>query len=168
MKISFNLNSEQVSIDIEDHMTLLEMLRQHFDLLGAKEGCGYGECGTCTVLVDNKAVSSCLMLAAFVNKRSVQTVEGLAGKPGTLDPLQQAFVYHGAIQCGYCTPGMIMNAKALLSENPNPTREQIRHGMAGNLCRCTGYVKITEAIEACKDKCFKVEKKDKNAKPEKD
>lgn len=148
VKIKFQLNGEAVTADVPDHSTLLEMLRNEFELLGAKEGCGYGECGSCTVLVDQQSVNSCLMLAAYVNGRKVETIEGLAGPKGTLDPLQEAFVKHGAVQCGFCTPGMIMSAKALLKENPNPDRDQIRHNMAGNLCRCTGYVKIVEAIEA--------------------
>lgn len=147
MKIKFELNGESVTADVPDQTTLLEMLRNEFELLGAKEGCGYGECGSCTVLVDKEAFNSCLMLAAFVNGRSVETIESLAGPKGQLDPLQEAFVKHGAVQCGFCTPGMIMSARALLAENAKPDRDQIRRNMAGNLCRCTGYVKIVEAIE---------------------
>ncbi len=131
-----------------DHTTLLEMLRDEFELIGVKEGCGQGECGSCTVLVDREAVNSCLMLAAYVNGKKVETIEGLAGAQGRLDPLQEAFVKHGAVQCGFCTPGMIMSAKALLDENPCPDRDQIKRGMAGNMCRCTGYIKIIEAIES--------------------
>jgi carbon-monoxide dehydrogenase small subunit len=148
VKISFLLNGDPVTAEVPDQVTLLEMLREHFELRGAKEGCGYGECGSCTVLVEQEAVNACLMLAAFVNGKSVQTVEGLAGKQCRLDPLQEAFVEHGAVQCGFCTPGMIMSAKALLAENPRPSRDQIRRGMAGNLCRCTGYAKIVEAVAA--------------------
>ena len=147
MKITFHLNGESVTAEVPDYITLLEMLRDKFELIGAKEGCGQGECGSCTVLVDREAVNSCLMLAAYVNGRSVETIEGLAGPRGKLDPLQESFVKHGAVQCGFCTPGMIMSAKALLAENPSPGRDQIRRGMAGNLCRCTGYSKIIEAIE---------------------
>jgi aerobic carbon-monoxide dehydrogenase small subunit len=148
VKISFQLNGESVTADVPDHITLLEMLREEFELIGVKEGCGQGECGSCTVLVDREAVNSCLMLAAFVNGKKVETIEGLAGAQGRLDPLQDAFVKHGAVQCGFCTPGMIMSAKALLDENPCPDREQIKQGMAGNMCRCTGYIKIIEAIES--------------------
>jgi len=151
MKISFNLNGEDVSINIDDHITLLEMLRDSFELYGAKEGCGYGECGSCTVIVDDMAINSCLMLAVSVNGRTVVTVEGLAGPRGELDPLQQAFVDRGAVQCGFCTPGMIMSAKALLKEKSNPGEEEIRKGMAGNLCRCTGYSKIVEAIKCASE-----------------
>ncbi len=155
MNISFELNKKNVNVVIEEHWTLLEMLREHFELFGSKEGCGYGECGACTVLVDNKAVNACLMLAAFVDQKSVITIEGLTGELGDLHPLQQAFIDHGAIQCGFCSPGMILNAKALLDENPDLNEEEIRRGMAGNLCRCTGYEKIVKAIQAYKDTCAK-------------
>ncbi len=148
LKIAFHLNGEAVTADVPGHITLLEMLRDEFELIGAKEGCGQGECGSCTVLVDQEAVNSCLMLAVFVNGKSVVTIEGLAGPQGRLDPLQESFVKHGAVQCGFCTPGMIMSAKAMLAENPRPSRDQIKQGMAGNMCRCTGYIKIIEAIEA--------------------
>ena len=151
LKISFELNHYPVSIEIEDHLTLLDLLRDHFSLTGAKEGCGYGECGACTVLMDNKAVNACLMLAAFVNNKTILTIEGLKDQRGELDPIQKAFIEHGAVQCGYCTPGMIMSAKALLAENNNPTEKEIKENMAGNICRCTGYVKIVKAIENCRD-----------------
>lgn len=154
VKISFKLNGEDVCVYVEDHITLLEMLRENFELFGAKEGCGYGECGSCTVLVDDIAVNSCLVLAPAVNGRSVVTIEGLSGPRGELDPLQKAFVEKGAVQCGFCTPGMVLSAKALLLEKPCPTEEEIRKGMAGNLCRCTGYTKIVEAVkEASKRGC---------------
>jgi carbon-monoxide dehydrogenase small subunit len=151
VKISFNLNGEDVSINVDDHITLLEMLREDFELYGAKEGCGYGECGSCTVIVDDMAINSCLMLAVSVNGRTVLTVEGLSGPRGKLDTLQQAFVDRGAVQCGFCTPGMIMSAKALLKEKISPGEEAIRKGMAGNLCRCTGYNKIVEAIKCASE-----------------
>lgn len=116
------------------------------NLTGTKEACGQGECGACTVLLDNEAVNSCLVLAEQVDGKSVTTIEGLA-KDGVLDPLQQAFVDCGAIQCGFCTPGMIMSAKGLLLKNPNPTEEEIKEAVEGNICRCTGYVKIIEAVK---------------------
>ncbi len=152
VKISFKLNGEDVCINIDDHVTLLDMLRDNFELFGAKEGCGYGECGSCTVLVDDVAVNSCLMLAPAVNGRTVVTIEGLSGPRGELDPLQKSFVEKGAVQCGFCTPGMVMSAKALLMAKPRPTEEEIRKGMAGNLCRCTGYTKIVEAVKDASEK----------------
>ncbi len=144
-KISFTLNNEKVEHEVESHKTLLKMLREDFDLTGAKEGCGQGECGACTVLLDGKPVNSCLVLAVDADGRDILTVEGLAN--GTeLDKLQASFITHGALQCGYCTPGMIMAAKGLLNQNPHPTEEEIKEAISGNLCRCTGYKKIIEAI----------------------
>ena len=125
---------------------MLDLLRDTLNLTGTKEACGQGECGACTVLLDNEAVNSCLVLAEQVDGKSVTTIEGLA-KDGVLDPLQQAFVDCGAIQCGFCTPGMIMSAKGLLLKNPNPTEEEIKEAVEGNICRCTGYVKIIEAVK---------------------
>ena len=148
MQINFKLNGEEVQVEVKEHLTLLELLRKNFELYGAKEGCGYGECGSCTILLDGQAVNSCLMLAAAVNGREVVTIEGLGNPQGELDPLQKAFLEHGAVQCGFCTPGMIMSAKALLNESPHPSEEEIRRGMAGNLCRCTGYTNIIEAVKA--------------------
>lgn len=147
-RISFILNGELQELDVEDHWTLLYLLREKLGLTGTKEGCGSGECGACTVVVDGKAINSCLYLAVEADGKEVLTIEGMAAPDGTLHPLQRAFVEHGAIQCGFCTPGMIMSAKALLDENPNPTEEEIRHALAGNLCRCTGYIQIFRAIEA--------------------
>lgn len=146
MRIGFLLNGEQTEMDVEDHWTLLHLLREELGLTGTKEGCGSGECGACTVLVEGKAVNSCLFLAADVDGKQVVTIEGLAAPDGTLHPLQRAFIENGAIQCGFCTPGMILSAKALLDENPNPTEEEIRHALAGNLCRCTGYLQIFRAV----------------------
>lgn len=130
----------------EPHKTLLEVLREDLGLTGTKHGCELGECGTCTVLLDGKPVLSCLVLGLDVEDRSVTTIEGLADGPN-LHPLQEAFAELGAAQCGYCTPGFLLTAKALLDENPNPTLEQIKEALSGNLCRCTGYIKIFEAVE---------------------
>ncbi len=145
-RISFLLNGELMEMEVEDHWTLLHLLREELGLTGTKEGCGSGECGACTVLVDGMAVNSCLFLAADVDGKEVLTIEGLAAPDGTLHPLQRAFIENGAIQCGFCTPGMILSAKALLDENPYPTEEEIRHALAGNLCRCTGYLQIFRAV----------------------
>jgi carbon-monoxide dehydrogenase small subunit len=146
--VSFLLNGEAVEMEVEDHWTLLHLLREEFGLTGAKEGCGSGECGACTVIVSGDAVNACLYLAAEVDGKEVLSIEGLAAPDGTLHPLQRAFVDHGAIQCGFCTPGMILSAKALLDENPNPREPEIRHALAGNLCRCTGYVQIFQAVQS--------------------
>jgi carbon-monoxide dehydrogenase small subunit len=146
-KISFVLNNQPVSLEVEPHWTLLRIIRQELGLTGTKEGCGEGECGSCTVLLEGKAVNACLILAMNVEGKAVTTIEGIA-KNGQLHPLQESFVERGAIQCGFCSPGMILSAKALLDRQPSPTEEQIRFEMAGNLCRCTGYAKIVEAIQA--------------------
>ena len=146
--IELNVNGDIHEITIESQKTLSEVLRGTLGLTGAKEGCsGLGECGTCTVIIDGKAVMSCLVLAVSAVGKEIITIEGLSAEDG-LHPLQKAFVEHGAIQCGYCTPGMIMSAKALLDGNPRPTEREIRKGISGNLCRCTGYAKIVEAIRA--------------------
>lgn len=145
-QIKFTLNGAAVSAYVEPNWRLLDLLRDTLNLTGTKEACGQGECGACTVLLDNEAVNSCLVLAEQVDGKSVTTIEGLA-KDGVLDPLQQAFVDCGAIQCGFCTPGMIMSAKGLLLKNPNPTEEEIKEAVEGNICRCTGYVKIIEAVK---------------------
>ncbi len=146
--ISFVLNGEWTEVEIEPHLTLLKVLRDKLELTGTKEGCGMGECGACTVLIDGKSVNSCIFPALEVEGRNVTTIEGLTDPQGNLHPIQKAFIEHGAIQCGFCTPGMVLSAKALLDENPKPTEEEIRHGIAGNLCRCTGYLQIIEAIKA--------------------
>jgi carbon-monoxide dehydrogenase small subunit len=133
---------------IESNMTLLELLRNKLGLTGTKQGCAAsGNCGACTVLVDGQPILSCLTLASRVKGRQITTIEGLA-EGGGLHPLQEAFIEKGAIQCGYCTPGMVLSAKALLDELPNPTETEVKEGLAGNLCRCTGYVKIIEAVLA--------------------
>jgi carbon-monoxide dehydrogenase small subunit len=149
--VSFILNGEPVRVEIEPYLFLLQLLRDGFGLTGAKEGCGMGDCGACTVLVDGKAINSCIFPAVEVEGRKITTIEGLADEQGNLHPLQKAFVENGAIQCGYCTPGMVLSAKALLDENPNPTEEEIQRGIAGNLCRCTGYLSIVRAIKAASD-----------------
>ena len=146
--IGFILNGETVQAEVEPSLTLLNMLRDNLGLSGTKEGCGMGDCGACTVLIDGAAVNSCIFPAMEVEGKSVVTIEGVADREGNLHPLQDAFVEHGAIQCGFCTPGFILSAKALLDENSHPTEPEIRMAIAGNLCRCTGYVKIVEAIKA--------------------
>ncbi|MBI4267338.1 MAG: (2Fe-2S)-binding protein, partial [Chloroflexi bacterium] len=128
--------------------TLLEVIRDKFQLTGTKESCSLGDCGACTVILDGKAVNSCLVLAVAARGKEVLTIEGLRNEAG-LHPIQKAFIEHGAVQCGFCTPGMILSAKALLDENPTPTENEVREAIAGNLCRCTGYVKIIEAILSC-------------------
>ncbi len=148
--ISFVLNDKEMDILVPVHWTLLELLRDGLKLTGTKGGCREGECGTCTVIVDGRAVNSCLMMAVDAEGRSITTVEGLE-KNGELHPLQKAFIAKGAIQCGFCTPGMLMSAKAMLDKNPSPTRDEIRKGMSGNLCRCTGYDKIFVAIQSVVD-----------------
>jgi len=150
VRVSFILNGERKDVEVSPEMTLLELLRKVLGLTGTKEGCGEGECGACTVLLDGRPVYSCLLLAAQVDGREVETIEGV-GTEEEPHPLQQAFVRKGAVQCGFCTPGMIMTAKALLEENPRATRSEIREAIVGNLCRCTGYWQIIEAIEAARD-----------------
>jgi aerobic-type carbon monoxide dehydrogenase small subunit (CoxS/CutS family) len=149
-KIAFEVNGKWQEVFVEPWKTLLEVLREDLGLTGAKMGCDDGNCGACTVLVDGQAVKSCLMLAVLARGKKILTIEGLGSKEN-LHPLQQAFIDHFAVQCGYCTPGMIMTAKALLDENPSATEVDIRKYMHGNICRCTGYVKIVEAIEAVRD-----------------
>lgn len=144
--ITLKVNGMVEEVDVEPWWTLSRVLREELGLVGTKEACGNGSCGSCTVLIDGKAVKSCLYLALKARGKEIVTIEGLKGKDGGLHPLQKAFVEHFAIQCGYCTAGMIMAAKAMLDENPNPSEAEIRAGLSGNVCRCTGYVKIVEAI----------------------
>lgn len=149
-QISFKLNSETRSFQVEQDETLLHVIREKAGLTGTKKGCDLGECGACTVIMDGDAVNSCCVFAVQANGKSIETIEGI-GTLNKLHPLQQAFVDAGAIQCGFCTPGMIMSAKALLDKNPRPTREEMRQAMSGNLCRCTGYEKIEKAIMMAAD-----------------
>ena len=144
MLLCFTLNGREARVEISEDDTLLNVLRNQLGLMGTKEACGQGECGACTVLVDGLAVTSCIYPAAKVQRKTVLTIEGLA--QSELHPIQQAFIDTGAIQCGYCTPGMVLSAKALLDKNHFPTQEEIKHGMSGNICRCTGYTRIIEAV----------------------
>ena len=141
----FTINGEIYEDEIDVRRTLLEVLRENFGLTGTKRACNEGECGVCTVLLDDKPVASCLLLAVEAQDKMIETVEGVATE-NELHPLQQSFLDHGAFQCGFCTPGMVMVAKGFLAENPRPTEAEVRHGIAGNLCRCTGYNKYVEAI----------------------
>jgi len=145
-EITLKINSNSYKMTVDTRMTLLEAIRDKIGLTGTKEGCSVGECGTCTVLMDGKPIYSCLMLAVDAEGKEILTIEGLADSEG-LKPIQKSFIDHGAVQCGFCTPGMILTAKALLDENPNPTEEEIKKAISGNLCRCTGYSKIIEAIK---------------------
>jgi len=148
--LSLTVNGEEHELAVRQNATLLEVLRDDLQLYGAKEGCGEGACGSCTVLLNGRPVRSCLTLALEAGDQEVTTIEGLA-KNGCLTPLQQAFVDHGAVQCGFCTPGMILVATALLNENPAPTEAEVRAALSGNICRCTGYAKIVEAVLAASE-----------------
>lgn len=145
--VNLTVNDKEYELEVAPDERLLDTLREQLRLTGVKEGCSVGECGACTVLLDGKAVHSCMVLTAQVDESEIMTVEGLE-KDGKLDPLQQSFIDHQAVQCGFCTPGMLMSAKSLLNENPNPDREDIKTAIEGNLCRCTGYEQIIEAVEA--------------------
>lgn len=145
--IRFKLNGEDMEEYVQDNLTMVDFLRKQMHLPGTKRGCEEGECGACTILLDGDAVDSCMMLAAEADGHEVVTIEGVM-RNGVLHPLQKEFIDRWALQCGFCTPGMIMSALSLLNENPHPTEQEIRDGIAGNLCRCTGYAKIVEAIDA--------------------
>ncbi|MFH1568254.1 MAG: (2Fe-2S)-binding protein [Gemmatimonadota bacterium] len=147
MKIALTINGRPHDLEVEPHWTLLGLLRDQLHLTGTKEGCGSGDCGACTVLLDGKPVTACLVLAPEVDGRQVVTIEGIA-RDGRLHPVQQALLEHGGFQCGFCTPGFVISAVALLESNPKPSEDQIRRALAGNLCRCTGYTKIVEAVQA--------------------
>ncbi len=146
MQVNFTLNDGPISVLAGPTQTLLDLLREDLGVVSVKNGCNTGDCGACTVLLDGEAVRSCLTLVPVVEGRRVETIESLGG-PGRLHPIQQAFLDLGATQCGYCTPGMILTVKAFLDKNPEPSRDQIVEALSGNLCRCTGYVKIVEAVE---------------------
>jgi aerobic carbon-monoxide dehydrogenase small subunit len=146
-ELRLTVNGDEYQLFVDVNRTLLQVIREDIGLTGTKNGCGAGECGACTVLLNNEPVNSCLVLAHEAEGQDVVTIEGLA-QGGVLHPVQEAFVEQGAIQCGFCTPGMVISAKALLERKPNPTRDEIVHGLKGNLCRCTGYVKIIDAVEA--------------------
>jgi len=145
--IQFMINGESFGIEVKPWRTLLEMIREDLSLTGTKEGCGHGECGSCTVIMGGKTVNSCLVPALEADGQEISTIEGLSDA-GTLHPIQEAFVKHSGMQCGFCTPGMIISTKALLDGNPDPSEKQIREAIAGNFCRCTGYTKIVESISA--------------------
>jgi len=151
-QINFVLNGSEVAVDVEAHQRLIDVLRGSLGHTGTKEGCGEGECGACTVIVDGRAVNSCLYPALEAEGRSITTIEGLRSIDNQLSVIQQAFVEQGGIQCGFCTPGMIMSTKALLDQNPDPTEEEIRDALVGNLCRCTGYVQIIESVKSAAQK----------------
>jgi aerobic-type carbon monoxide dehydrogenase small subunit (CoxS/CutS family) len=146
--VTLHVNGRPVRLSVAADAFLVDVLRDRLALTGTKYGCGMGECGLCTVLLDGDAVFACLVLAVETDGRTVKTVEGLGGAAGELHPLQQAFADLGAVQCGFCTPGMLMSAAALLDERRNPSEDEIRHALSGNLCRCTGYAKIVEAVQA--------------------
>jgi aerobic carbon-monoxide dehydrogenase small subunit len=144
--IKFTVNGNPVEVYVFPHWNLLKVLRDELELTGAKQGCGEGECGACTVLVNGLPINSCIYPVMEAEGKEVLTIEGLAGKDNELHPIQQAFLEKAGVQCGFCTPGMIMSAKALLDYNPNPSEDEIRHAIAGNMCRCTGYVQIVESV----------------------
>ena len=144
-QINLMVNNNAYQVDIDTRRTLLEVIREHLGLMGTKKGCDEGDCGACTVLLDGKPVNSCLVLAVEAQGKAITTIEGLAVN-GKLDPIQTAFVENGAFQCGFCTPGIVMAAKGLLSEKPHPTEDEAKRAIAGNLCRCTGYLRFVEGI----------------------
>ena len=158
--LRFTLNGEETSLDINPGMSALELIRDILDLKGTKEGCGIGECGACTVVVDGKAVNACLMFAAQLEGRDVLTVEGLS-KDDALHPIQQSFIEHHAVQCGFCTPGILMSTRALLEENPQPQRDEIVKAVSGNLCRCTGYQSVIAGIENAAVRCREIKNRNK-------
>jgi len=151
VKVNMVVNGNPVSIEVKPYARLLDVLREDLSLTGTKEGCGVGECGACTVIVDGETVNSCLTLAASMDGKHITTIEGLMENE-KLHPIQEAFIKHNALQCGFCTPGLILSAKALLDSNPNPTTEDIKVAISGNLCRCTGYQQVIDAIKEVAEK----------------
>ncbi len=160
VQLTLNINDQDYFVEVEPNRTLLEVLREDLGFTGTKENCLEAECGVCTVLLDGQAVNSCILLAVSAKGKRITTIEGLATSTG-LHPMQTAFIEHGAVQCGYCIPGMILSGVALLNEIPDPTEDQIREGLAGNLCRCTGYNKITEAVQDAASKLAAKQRKNK-------
>lgn len=146
LPISLTVNQEEYDLYVPSNRTLLEVLREDLELTGTKESCGEGVCGSCTVLCDGFPIRSCLTLAVEVQRAEITTVEGLLMENGQLDPVQQSFIDHGAVQCGFCTPGILMSTRAFLKQNPNPSESDVRKAISGNICRCTGYAKMVEAI----------------------
>lgn len=144
--LKMKVNGEEVEVAVKPAWTLLRVLREELGLTGTKKGCEQGDCGACTVIMEGQAVNACLVLALQAQSRSIETIEGM-GSPDHLHPLQESFIKHGAVQCGFCTPGMLMSASAMLRENPNASPDEIKKGISGNLCRCTGYTKIVDAIQ---------------------
>ena len=155
MIIEFTCNGEMKRVDVPADMRAIDLIRDILGLTGTKEGCGRGECGACTILLDGKPVPSCLLYAPKLNGRKVQTIEGVAEKDGKLNPIQEAFIEEGAVQCGFCTPGMILSSKALLEKNPQPSEKEIEEALSGNICRCTGYTKIIKAVKSASVKIAK-------------
>jgi len=147
MIIEFTCNGEIRKVDVPADMRVIDLLRDVLELTGTKEGCGKGECGACTILLDGKPVNSCLLYAPKLNGKKVQTIEGITKRDEELNPIQEAFIEEGAVQCGFCTPGMILSAKALLEQNPHPNEEEIEEALSGNICRCTGYSKVIKAVK---------------------
>lgn len=159
MQIEFTLNGQAMVVEAPPYITLLKLLRDYLNLTGTKEGCDIGECGACSVLIDGQVVNACLTLAPKVSGRAVTTIEGIRAADGGMSDLQEAFVRYGAVQCGYCVPGLIIAGEALLSHNPQPTRAEIREAIAGNLCRCTGYQQIIDAIAHAAEERMRLERK---------
>lgn len=155
MLVKFKLNGKPVSVECDGKAVLVDTIRETFGLTGTKKACGTGDCGACTVLLNGKAIRSCTYLTCMVDGKEVTTIEGIAAEDGTLHPVQQAFLETGAVQCGYCIPGMILTSIALLNENPHPTMDDIRLALSGNLCRCTGYFKIFEAVQLAAERMAK-------------
>jgi aerobic-type carbon monoxide dehydrogenase small subunit (CoxS/CutS family) len=154
-EIELVVNGDHYYVAVDPHRTLVEVLREDLNLTGTKVGCGEGDCGACTVLLGGRSISSCLTLAVECHQKEITTIEGMATAPDNLHPIQQAFLEKGAVQCGFCTSGMIMSAQNLLNQVENPSEEQIRQGLSGNLCRCTGYTKIVEAVQFAADRMVK-------------